>query len=217
MHILAFFRRSFPTFWLLATPFQWIGRSRRRVWYVVLIPLAMVMLPPLWWVTQLIGLPDVGDPFEVEAFRAMTIPDDRNAFVLYRQATTQYRPLKFSDTSPSTPLDFNMRWSKALPEVRRWAESNRDALNVFRRGLIDPMHSTLPSRLRSEGMWSSMPFDHFCVWLCSRRHGWRKRVKWPELGDGIARPFAPSTMSDFTAGFTDEGLPKRGTPSFAID
>ena len=37
---------------------------------------------------QLIGLPDVGDPFDVAAFRAFTIPDDRNAFVLYRRAAT---------------------------------------------------------------------------------------------------------------------------------
>ena len=39
-----------------------------------------------------VGLPDIGDPFDVEAFRSITIPDDRNAFVLYRQAADRLRP-----------------------------------------------------------------------------------------------------------------------------
>ena len=91
---LAGLRRSFPTFCLIAAPFRWIGKSRRRVWCVVLILLSMVTAPPLWWATQLMGLPDVGDPFDVEAFRAKTIPDDRNAFVLYRQAVVLYKPLR---------------------------------------------------------------------------------------------------------------------------
>ena len=73
---LAGVRRSFPT---LTMPFRWIGRSRRRIWVARLTLLAMIVGPPVWWTIQLLGLPDIGDPFDVQAFRAFAIPDDRNA------------------------------------------------------------------------------------------------------------------------------------------
>ena len=105
---------------------------------VALVLFLIVTAPPLWWAAQLTGLPDIGDPFDVEAFRTQAIPDDRNAFVLYRQAAAQYRPLKWSDTSGSLPVDLHTRWSAAVPEVRRWAELNHEASALFRRGADRP-------------------------------------------------------------------------------
>ena len=85
----AVLERSFPTFLKMAEPFRWFFRSRRRVWSAVLILLTMVAIPPVWWSLQLVGLPDIGDPFDVEAFRATSIPDDRNAL----WSTDRPRPL----------------------------------------------------------------------------------------------------------------------------
>jgi hypothetical protein len=130
--------RSFPTFRLLAAPFRWVGKSRRRVMGVALILLLVVTAPLLWWAAELTGLPDIGDPFDVEAFQTQAIPDDRNAFVLYRRAVALYRPLKWSDTSASLPVDLHTRWSAATPEVRRWAEQNHEALALFARGADRP-------------------------------------------------------------------------------
>ena len=79
---LATLHRSFPTLMSLGAPLRWVGRSRRRIWAVTLSILAIIASPPLWWATQLVGLPDIGDPFDVTAFRAFTIPADRDAFVL---------------------------------------------------------------------------------------------------------------------------------------
>src|SRR5215475_9137846 len=45
----------------------------------------------IWWLNSLNGLPDIGDPFDVAAFRAFSIPDEQNAFVLYRQAKARLR------------------------------------------------------------------------------------------------------------------------------
>jgi len=76
----AMLERSFPTVRLLVAPFVWIGRaggeSCARCWssWRCFRPSAVVEDP-------VDGLPDIGDPFDVEAFRAETIPDDRNAFV----------------------------------------------------------------------------------------------------------------------------------------
>jgi len=39
-----------------------------------------------WWSTQLWGLPDIGDPFDVAAFESVRVPEDRNAFVEYSEA-----------------------------------------------------------------------------------------------------------------------------------
>jgi hypothetical protein len=73
-------RRSFPTVMLIGAPFRWIGRSRRRIWGTVLATAVAIAVPPLWWALQLTGLPDIGEPFDAAAFRAFTIPDERNAY-----------------------------------------------------------------------------------------------------------------------------------------
>ena len=139
--------RGFPTIRLMTGPFRWIGKSRRRVWCVVVIMLSVATAPALWWSIQLTGLPDIGDPFDIEAFRAKTIPHERNAFVLYRQAAALFKPLNRFDTSPSLSVDLHTRWSTAAPEVRRWSEVNREALALYRRGAEKPdsLDSSLPS------------------------------------------------------------------------
>ncbi len=163
-------RRSFPTLRLIAAPFRWIVKSRRRVWCVILILLWMVTAPPLWWATQLMGLPDIGDPFDVEAFRAKTVPGDRNAFVLYGQAVALYKPLKWSDTSASLPVDLHTRWLTAVPEVRRWAEVNCEALAVYRRGADRP--DALDSSTTSRGGFVEFdalrPFQQLALLEASR-------------------------------------------------
>src|SRR5438270_10384450 len=46
----------------------------------------------IWWLTSLNGLPDIGDPFDVAAFRALRIPDEQNAFVFLRRADQKLTP-----------------------------------------------------------------------------------------------------------------------------
>jgi len=127
-------RRGFPTLVLLGAPFRWIARSRRRRWIAALVFLALVATPPAWWMLQLTGLPDVGDPFDVAAFRSATIPDDRNAFVLYKQAAELLKWNPEYLAKPSVKADRLARWPAAVPEVRRWLEDNRQALDVYRQG-----------------------------------------------------------------------------------
>ena len=127
-------RRSFPTPFLIAGS---ITKTRRRILCLVSVLLAIVAGPPLWWSVQLIGLPDVGDPFDVAAFRASTIPDDRNAFVLYRQAATLIKPsAEYLKTAGK--VDWLARWSKVNPQLRRWVEGNHEALAVYRQGAERP-------------------------------------------------------------------------------
>ena len=62
-------------------------RQLRRVTLALVIGLAVAATGlAIWWLNSLNGLPDIGDPFDVAAFRALSIPDDQNAFALLRRA-----------------------------------------------------------------------------------------------------------------------------------
>ena len=120
-------KRSFPTLIRVGEPLRWIARSRRRLCGAALLIVTIVASPPLWWLTQLTGLPDVGDPFDVAAFRASTVPDERNAFVLYKRAAAMLNLKPAYLTASGIKADMLARWSAAVPEVRRWADENRGA------------------------------------------------------------------------------------------
>jgi len=128
---VGFRRRVFPTYGPLA------GALRRRALVPLALALAAVATPIVWRSIQLAGLPDVGEPFDVKAFRAETVPDRRNAFVAYREAIARYKPLVGREAEflrHNSPV----RWESATPEVRAWLEENRGALAVFREGAERP-------------------------------------------------------------------------------
>jgi len=68
-------------------------RQLVRVMLVVTICLAVASgALAIWWLNSLSGLPDIGDRFDVEAFRSFSLPDDRNARPLAGcQATREWR------------------------------------------------------------------------------------------------------------------------------
>jgi hypothetical protein len=138
MTLLEGLRRSFPTFFMLAKPLRWIAQSPRRICVAVLVLLAMLAGPYLWWRAQLTTLPDIGEPFDVAAFKSTTIPDDRNAYVDYLEAWSLVKQWYPYSQSAVGRFDIRARWSKAIPELRQWAEDNRAALAVYRRGTERP-------------------------------------------------------------------------------
>jgi hypothetical protein len=87
-----------------------------------------------WRAVSLNGLPDVGDPPGLDELRHVAVPDDRNAFVLYKQAIAKLRPMTPEEARLQTTFD----WSKSDPKVRRWVDDNRAALAVWRRGTARP-------------------------------------------------------------------------------
>jgi hypothetical protein len=132
--IASLVRRSFPTPFLIA---RTLTKTRRRIWTLILVPLAIVAAPPLWWLVQLAGLPDIGDPFDVGAFRKFTISDERNAFVMYSQAATLLKRDSTEKRAPLWSIGLD-RWSKVGPSVRQSVEENREALGVYRQGAERP-------------------------------------------------------------------------------
>ena len=130
--------RNFPTLRYAVMPFRWVFRSRRLRAIAAAVLAAMVIAPPLWWSIQLLGLPDIGDPFDVAEFRSFRVPDDRNAFVLYREAADWFRGWDKSPDSEEERADPRVRWSKAAPIIRRWLGDNQKAMDLYRRGAERP-------------------------------------------------------------------------------
>jgi hypothetical protein len=130
--------RNFPTLKYVVVPFAWVVRTRRRRWTAALVLLAMIATPVIWWSMQLLGLPDIGEPFDVQAFRSFRIPDDRNAFVLYREAAKRLKPLdpKFKWSPLNFPQDPS--WPKSIADARRWVDENREAMDLYRQGTERP-------------------------------------------------------------------------------
>jgi len=83
--------------------------------------------------TSLIGLPDVGDPFDVAAFRAVRVPENLDAFVPLRQGAAKLSRMP-SLLSAVIRLGPGVGWSQADPKLREWALANRAALIAFRQG-----------------------------------------------------------------------------------
>jgi hypothetical protein len=160
MSRIATLHRSFPTLVMLGAPLRWIGKSRRRICGATLLLLAIIASPSLWWATQLVGLPEIDDPFDVAEFRAFTVPEDRNAFVLYSRAATLFNANPGDLKRGNGNVDMLPRWSQADPEIRRWAEQNREALEVYRKGTerpdaLDPAIGSDRENLKTVGaLWS---------------------------------------------------------------
>ena len=68
-------------------------RQLLRVTLVLTICLAVAATAlAIWWLNSLNGLPDIGDPFDVAAFRTFRLPDDQNAFTFFRRAWKAVEP-----------------------------------------------------------------------------------------------------------------------------
>ena len=122
------------------------GRLRQLVRVTLVLAICLVLAATalaIWWMTSLNGLPDIGDPFDVNAIRGFTVADDENALTFLRRA--HERLLSFPVLPPTVHIAAPMvTWSQADPMLRAWVEVNRPALELFQMGAA-----------RSDGIWKS--------------------------------------------------------------
>jgi hypothetical protein len=105
-------------------------RQLGRVTLVLAIGLTVAATAlAVWWLTSLNGLPDIGDPFDVAAFRAFRVPDDQNAFTFLRRAEEKLTPF---------PAQLARSWTEADPKLREWIKANRQAIELFQQGADQP-------------------------------------------------------------------------------
>src|SRR5262249_27211127 len=104
---------------------------------VVLVACAAVAATAfaIWWLNSLNGLPDIGDPFDVAAFRAFRLPDEQNAFTYLRRASEKLTPIGgWDETNGADPSELKFSWSIANPTLREWTGANREAFELFQQG-----------------------------------------------------------------------------------
>jgi len=112
-----------------------VERGRRLASGIAAASLA-VMVIWFWGVRKLDGLPDVGDPFDVEeARRPIVMPDGDNAYVLYTEAKGKLTRLPATLSRVDFP---ELTWSRAGSEVRDFLEKNREAMELWRQGSERP-------------------------------------------------------------------------------
>jgi hypothetical protein len=112
------------------------SRPRTRRGLYLALGLAGLTAAITWRATSLDGLPDIGEPFDVEAF-CRPIPDESNAFVLYREAFEKLG---------KEPQSSDFVWELADEAQKKWLAENREALAIWRRGTERPDALYIPPR-----------------------------------------------------------------------
>jgi hypothetical protein len=112
-----------------------VGRGRLLTIGVAVASLFMLAIW-IWGVRHADLLPDVGDPFDVEAERRpVRVADDDNAFALYADPNRS----RLSLPAPFSKLDLaTATWSEAGEEVRAFVEAHKKALYRWREGSDRP-------------------------------------------------------------------------------
>ncbi len=123
----------------LIAPLIWVERvrGRRRLALLALYAIIAAMIGMLAWrSSRLSGLPDIGDPFDTAQVLAIDVPEERNAWTLWREASARvWRKQKVEDRL----LKFPFSWPKpddaeGLDYLARSAES----LDLWRKGAERP-------------------------------------------------------------------------------
>jgi hypothetical protein len=117
---------------------RFVGRGK----LILAILLLSVATPIAYQAFEVLSTPDIGEPFDIEAFTSYTLPKERNAFVHYRKAIDVLVPAEKveEDFHIEHPWNFfesvdaaEEGWEHAAPEVRHWVAVNRPALDEMRR------------------------------------------------------------------------------------
>lgn len=146
---------------------RWAARRAGQLLRVVLASIFVltcgVVGVLVWRSASLMGLPDVGDPFDLASAGTAGDTDERDAFVLFRRARSILRPM------PDLPLSMTVAgpiagWSKANPKLQRWVESNGEAMELFRRAAAQPDGIAHPVRGESAFLPHQVILTPF-VWL----------------------------------------------------
>jgi hypothetical protein len=87
------------------------------------------------------SIPDV-EPFDIDAFTSISVPPEKNATVLYREAAPLFVEHQTANLKQNEVEAFDKSydeavakdWKFANDDVRRWLEANRRAMEIWKRG-----------------------------------------------------------------------------------
>ncbi|MBC7822024.1 MAG: hypothetical protein IAG10_34495 [Planctomycetaceae bacterium] len=107
---------------------HWTWWLHPKVALPLMLSVLLLLSPFLVRGWHLAKVPDIADPFDVEAFLSETVDDKDNAFVDYHAAAALLVPSTFSHE------EFDAGWEKASSPLRLWVDANRPALDRWRLG-----------------------------------------------------------------------------------
>jgi hypothetical protein len=133
-------RRESIFFAILLIPLRAVERTRGWRRLALLLVYAMIALPFVAIMrrqSQLAGLPDIGQSYNGNAGATRArVPDDRNAFVLYRRATERFREMTPAEGESFSKANF--AWTAADPVFRGWVTEHKEAISLLRAGSERP-------------------------------------------------------------------------------
>ena len=126
-------RRESILLTIALSPLRAIERTRgwRRLGLLLVYAMiAVVILALVRRRSQLAGLPDVGEPFDVAAFRTPAgVSDDRNAWVPYRLAAARFRDL--NEAEGNSFSNANLAWTRADATLCAWVAEHDEAISLL--------------------------------------------------------------------------------------
>ena len=162
---------------------QLLRKRLRQLLRVVVVLAACVAVAAtalaIWWVNSLNGLPDIGDPFDVAAFRAFRVPDDQNAFAFLRRGT--------KSSLPSGGVRGHTRAIRSSPARSRNRSCGSGPGRTARRSRClcrrptEPTRRTRPESPQPAWMWAA-----WTIWYFSRDAGDRRAATRRAPGTVIA-------------------------------
>ena len=107
------------------------GWKRRGLAYLYLL-IGLALGAYGWHSLCLWRLPNSPEPFDLAKYGRVAVPDADNAMVAYREIFAKFGDLHAGSYKVATSTAWDVSdWSAADPEVRRWAEDHRKALEAW--------------------------------------------------------------------------------------
>lgn len=131
---------------------HWTWWLRPIVAFPLMLFVLLMLSPFLVRAWHLSKVPDIADPFDVEAFLSETVDDKDNAFVDYYAARALLVPESTLTSEERQELDAG--WEKTSPPVRAWVDANLPALQRWRIGT--EKNDAIDGDLRNDP-WLALP------------------------------------------------------------
>jgi hypothetical protein len=129
------------------------SRGRRRLALISLYTLIIIGIGVLLWRrSRLAGLPDVPAPFDPKPLLALSVPDDRNAYVLYHEARLK---LKRNQAIERRIFGGAYAWPSKDEEALAFLASNDEAVELWLKGTTKP--DALPCPIAQLGPETGLP------------------------------------------------------------
>ncbi len=111
-------------------------QQRKKLYCAVtgLFVLLLVGAPFAWREWQLVGLPDVGPPFDLQKYGTVDVPYEQNAFSLYA-----FVPSMLNGPSDRFEEVLQNGWSEVTPELKAWLAANDNNLQLLKDGSDRPL------------------------------------------------------------------------------